>query len=93
MLLLAGLAGLAGLATGLGRHSGLGASELCEVSGATKLGEGYSVVDSRQCNQFCVMTRGCRYWTWYHRVTEEGAKTAQGFWVRSDILLRSSSQL
>eukprot|EP00090_Calanus_glacialis_P011054 TRINITY_DN19539_c0_g1_i1.p1 TRINITY_DN19539_c0_g1~~TRINITY_DN19539_c0_g1_i1.p1 ORF type:complete len:138 (-),score=29.96 TRINITY_DN19539_c0_g1_i1:66-479(-) len=62
---------LAGMARAMGRNEKLGASELCEVTGDTKLGEGYSIAGTEICHQFCSLTTGCQFWTWYSRVLEE----------------------
>ena len=42
-----------------------------QVNGETKLGEGYNIASKEMCNQFCSLTTGCQYWTWYSRVLEE----------------------
>jgi len=42
---------------GLGRHSGYGASEICEVNSRTKISEGYRIAGKDQCEQFCKMTK------------------------------------
>ena len=83
-------------ASSLGRHSGLGASELCEVNSRTKVspgpdhggprgtelrvvvqvGEGYHIAGKDQCAQFCKMTRGCEWWTWYYQVNQDGVAKA-----------------
>jgi len=55
----------------LGRHAGFGASELCEVNSRTKISEGYRIAGRDQCEQFCHMTRGCSWWTWYGQVIED----------------------
>jgi len=56
---------------GLGRHSGYGASEICEVNSRTKISEGYRIAGKDQCEQFCKMTKGCTWWTWYSQVVED----------------------
>merc|ERR1712154_44745 len=55
----------------LGRNQKLGASELCEVSEDTKIGEGYNIASTETCNQFCDLTTGCEFWTWYNMVEED----------------------
>ena len=63
----------------LGRHSGLGASELCEVNSRTKVGEGYHIAGKDQCAQFCKMTAGCEWWTWYYQVNQDDVTKARTF--------------
>jgi len=55
----------------LGRNQKLGASELCEVTEGTKIGEGYNIASPEMCNQFCTLTMGCEFWTWYNMLLEE----------------------
>merc|ERR1711971_22026 len=63
-------------ARSLGRHSGLGASELCEVNSRTQVGEGYHIAGKDQCAQFCKMTQGCQWWTWYYQVNQDDVTKA-----------------
>ena len=65
---------IAGLCRAMGRNQQVGAIELCEVSDATKLGEGYSIAGTEMCHQFCRLTTGCEYWTWYSSVLEEDSR-------------------
>ena len=94
--------------TSLGRHSGLGASEVCEVNSRTKVShhspphcpslhtgqvsEGYHVAGGQQCNTFCKMTRGCQWWTWYRHVTQDEV-TKVSITLRCYILLLISIRL
>merc|ERR1712154_191295 len=44
-----------------------GGREVCLVNDTTKTGEGGSIVSPERCNQFCDLTQGCNFWTWYKR--------------------------
>ena len=38
-----------------------------KVNETTKTGEGHSIASPERCNQFCDLTHGCKFWTWYKR--------------------------
>ena len=38
-----------------------------EVSERSLMMESQSIVDSERCQQYCDLTQGCLYWTWYRR--------------------------
>lgn len=40
---------------------------ICEVSERNLVTESQSIVDSVRCQQYCDLTQGCLYWTWYRR--------------------------
>ena len=42
-----------------------------QVTEGTKIGEGYNIASPEMCNQFCTLTMGCEFWTWYNMMLEE----------------------
>eukprot|EP00088_Acartia_fossae_P029990 TRINITY_DN30927_c0_g1_i1.p1 TRINITY_DN30927_c0_g1~~TRINITY_DN30927_c0_g1_i1.p1 ORF type:complete len:154 (-),score=19.28 TRINITY_DN30927_c0_g1_i1:49-510(-) len=59
----------------LGNNSQLEETQICQVTSKTVLDEGYNIADKRRCSQFCTMSIGCAYWTYYkhHKpLPEEG---------------------
>jgi len=42
-----------------------GRTELCDVRGDAKIGEGYNIANKERCQQFCDLTPDCTFWTWY----------------------------
>ena len=48
------------------------AREVCQVTGDTKLGEGYNILTGEQCGEYCQLVPDCRHWTWYRRHCPQG---------------------